>query len=204
MSTIVLDLPSEEENSRVESSSIQQTDGQVDGPEPFLPSVEDDEALARRLQSEWDANDPVASGSAAPRTLNTVNPGTSPQQQQQQQTPETASAATTKPKVATVSNAWGFDVEQSRCASCNDEFNAFNRRHHCRLCGKIFCNRCSDKRALIPPSAIVLTPSKGGKKAPPPSQTDSTSFTPDPDPDRMLTYIDEDKQLLYGKGLEER
>ena len=96
-------------------------------------------------------------------------------------------------------------MEQSHCASCGDEFNPFNRRHHCRLCGKIFCHKCSDQRALIPPSAIVLTPGKGGKKARPPTSEDHlASFTPDPDPDRMLTYIDEDKQLLYGKGLEER
>jgi hypothetical protein len=56
----------------------------------------------------------------------------------------------------------------------------------------------------------VLTPSKGGKKAQPPSpyqdggNNSKISFSPDPDPDRMLTYIDEEKQLLYGKGLEER
>ncbi|KAG7342899.1 Las17-binding protein actin regulator [Nitzschia inconspicua] len=104
--------------------------------------------------------------------------------------------------VATLSNPWEFDVDQPYCTRCRDEFHPFNRRHHCRLCGKIFCNKCSDQRALIPPSAIVLTP-KGGKKATPDKHQDVT-FTPDPDPDRMLTYIDQDQQLLYGKGLEER
>ena len=57
---------------------------------------------------------------------------------------------------------------------------------------------------LKSPSSIVLTP-KGGKKAQQTSVRESRiSFTPDPDPDRLLTYIDEEKQLLYGKGLEER
>ena len=104
--------------------------------------------------------------------------------------------------VATLSSPWEFDVLQPFCTCCREDFNPINRRHHCRLCGKIFCNKCSSQRALIPPSSIVLSP-QAGKKAGPQSH-EAVSFSPDPDPDRMLTYIDEDQQLLYGKGLEER
>lgn len=123
---------------------------------------------------------------------------------------------------ATLSNPWEFDIEQPVCMHCRDDFNLINRRHHCRLCGKVFCGKCSDQRALIPPSAIVLTP-KGGKKALPPNMVNKhgqgfhlpshqeqqqaqqeVSFSPDEDPDRMLTYVDDEQQLLYGKGLEER
>eukprot|EP00934_Nitzschia_sp_Nitz4_P001804 Nitzschia sp. Nitz4//scaffold16_size188269//18255//19893//NITZ4_001768-RA/size188269-augustus-gene-0.87-mRNA-1//-1//CDS//3329538446//1804//frame0 len=103
--------------------------------------------------------------------------------------------------VANLSSPWEYNVNQARCTSCREEFNPINRRHHCRLCGKIFCNNCSDQRALIPPSSIVLSP-QAGKHATPQPQT--VSFTPDPDPDRMLTYLDDHQQLLYGKGLEER
>ena len=107
--------------------------------------------------------------------------------------------------VATLSSPWQFDDLQSHCAACPKEFNPLVRRHHCRHCGKIFCGDCSDQRALIPPSSIVLVP-KGGKKAKPRSAfEDSVSFTADDDPDRMLTYLsDNSKELLYGKGLEER
>lgn len=105
--------------------------------------------------------------------------------------------------VATLSSPWEYDVLQPYCTSCRDEFNPINRRHHCRLCGKIFCNNCSNQRTLIPPSSIVLCP-EGGKKSIPKSQAEQVSFSPDPDPDRMLTYLDEHQQLLYGKGLEER
>eukprot|EP00529_Nitzschia_sp_RCC80_P013222 CAMPEP_0113523466 /NCGR_PEP_ID=MMETSP0014_2-20120614/45720_1 /TAXON_ID=2857 /ORGANISM="Nitzschia sp." /LENGTH=609 /DNA_ID=CAMNT_0000421557 /DNA_START=165 /DNA_END=1991 /DNA_ORIENTATION=- /assembly_acc=CAM_ASM_000159 len=126
--------------------------------------------------------------------------------------------------VATLSNPWAYDQETLVCTHCRDEFNLINRRHHCRLCGKVFCGRCTDQRALIPPSAIVLTP-KGGKKVVPPNVVNrrlntgsllpptpeeqqqaqqAVSFSPDEDPDRMLTYIDDEQQLLYGKGLEER
>ena len=106
-------------------------------------------------------------------------------------------------KVAALSSPWEYNALQDRCLTCRDDFNPINRRHHCRLCGKIFCNKCSDQRALIPPSSIVLSP-EGGKRASPRGDHESVSFTPDPDPDRMLSYLDEHQQLLYGKGLEER
>ena len=87
--------------------------------------------------------------------------------------------------VATLSNPWEYDSNQDHCTSCRDEFNPINRRHHCRMCGKIFCNRCTDQRALIPPSSIVLSPD-AGKKASPRHEEQSYSFSPDPDPDRYV------------------
>jgi lipid-binding SYLF domain-containing protein len=107
--------------------------------------------------------------------------------------------------VATLSSPWQFDDLAPTCHGCNVDFNAFCRKHHCRLCGNIFCGNCSNQRALIPPTSIVLVP-KGGRKARHRNNLANISFTPDEDPDRMLTYISSgnDKQLLYGKGLEER
>ena len=191
MPTIVRDLPPEEETPEVEKE---------DSRKFFSPSLEDDEALARRLQAEWDANDAAAAAAPTHTPASTTSDSNNgPRNANENQSNSAAQS------VATVSNAWEFDVYQHRCTSCNDEFNPFNRRHHCRLCGKIFCDKCSNHRTLIPPSAIVLTPAKGGKRAQPPGPSGATlSFSPDPDPDRMLTYIDEEKQLLYGKGLEER
>lgn len=182
MGTIVRDLPPppEEETPHVENTL---------GRKFFPPTLQDDEELARRLHDEWGVNDTASTTEDQPHT---------PQNQ------GTSNVSGQEHSVATVSNPWEYDVDQPHCASCGNEFNPFNRKHHCRLCGKIYCNKCSDQRALVPPSAIVLTPSKGGKKAQPQAQNGDFSFTPDNDPDRMLTYIDEDKQLLYGKGLEER
>jgi hypothetical protein len=48
--------------------------------------------------------------------------------------------------VATLSSPWQFDDLEETCKSCKGEFNPFNRRHHCRLCGRIFCNDCSNQR----------------------------------------------------------
>jgi len=44
---------------------------------------------------------------------------------------------------------WVVDEEVLSCPSCNLQFNSMRRRHHCRNCGKIFCNDCSKKRAMI-------------------------------------------------------
>jgi lipid-binding SYLF domain-containing protein len=114
--------------------------------------------------------------------------------------------------VATLSSPWQYDDSVRQCTGCRVEFNPLNRRHHCRLCGRIFCHDCSHQRALIPPSRIVLVPT-AGKKASTKQHTEQMegiSFSPDPDPDRMLTYVSppasgrEEERLLYGKGLEER
>eukprot|EP00924_Labyrinthula_sp_SR-Ha-C_P006106 augustus_masked-scaffold_54-processed-gene-0.32-mRNA-1 protein AED:0.47 eAED:0.47 QI:0/-1/0/1/-1/1/1/0/790 len=37
---------------------------------------------------------------------------------------------------------WLPDELFSRCVNCNKEFNLLNRKHHCRICGRIFCASC--------------------------------------------------------------
>jgi hypothetical protein len=44
---------------------------------------------------------------------------------------------------------WVSDASVFTCTACQDEFNFFNRRHHCRVCGKIFCADCSQLRVKI-------------------------------------------------------
>ena len=56
-------------------------------------------------------------------------------------------------KVDENSNSWKVDEKfQSHwmpdqlcktCYGCETQFNMFRRRHHCRLCGQVFCNPCS-------------------------------------------------------------
>ncbi|KAJ1398777.1 hypothetical protein B484DRAFT_300550, partial [Ochromonadaceae sp. CCMP2298] len=29
------------------------------------------------------------------------------------------------------------------CYGCEEAFTMYRRRHHCRMCGQIFCNSCS-------------------------------------------------------------
>ena len=37
---------------------------------------------------------------------------------------------------------WMPDDACKQCYECQSRFNIFNRRHHCRVCGRIFCNSC--------------------------------------------------------------
>jgi len=56
---------------------------------------------------------------------------------------------------------WVIDLEVQECLSCRAEFNWVNRRHHCRHCGKIFCNMCSSYRALLPREFGQRDPQRG-------------------------------------------
>ncbi|VDL60293.1 unnamed protein product [Hymenolepis diminuta] len=41
---------------------------------------------------------------------------------------------------------WVSDDSAVTCTSCNKEFTISIRKHHCRHCGKVFCNACSSKK----------------------------------------------------------
>ncbi|XP_034043338.1 LOW QUALITY PROTEIN: RUN and FYVE domain-containing protein 2 [Thalassophryne amazonica] len=47
---------------------------------------------------------------------------------------------------------WLKDKEASRCKLCEKEFSISRRKHHCRNCGEIFCNGCSDNELPLPAS----------------------------------------------------
>ncbi|KAG8258717.1 hypothetical protein J6590_025882 [Homalodisca vitripennis] len=48
---------------------------------------------------------------------------------------------------------WTSDKEVSHCKACSKEFNITRRKHHCRHCGGIFCNSCSDNSMSLASSA---------------------------------------------------
>lgn len=37
---------------------------------------------------------------------------------------------------------WKEDTSCNSCTKCNNPFYIFRRRHHCRICGNIFCHDC--------------------------------------------------------------
>src|SRR5262245_46985131 len=37
---------------------------------------------------------------------------------------------------------WMPDSRGKECYECQEKFTTFRRRHHCRICGQIFCSRC--------------------------------------------------------------
>ncbi|XP_022319564.2 RUN and FYVE domain-containing protein 1-like isoform X3 [Crassostrea virginica] len=48
---------------------------------------------------------------------------------------------------------WQSDKDATHCKGCTKEFSISRRRHHCRNCGDIFCNECSDNKMPLPSSA---------------------------------------------------
>eukprot|EP00339_Tiarina_fusa_P010015 CAMPEP_0117011734 /NCGR_PEP_ID=MMETSP0472-20121206/10029_1 /TAXON_ID=693140 ORGANISM="Tiarina fusus, Strain LIS" /NCGR_SAMPLE_ID=MMETSP0472 /ASSEMBLY_ACC=CAM_ASM_000603 /LENGTH=472 /DNA_ID=CAMNT_0004714629 /DNA_START=29 /DNA_END=1444 /DNA_ORIENTATION=+ len=45
---------------------------------------------------------------------------------------------------------WEDDSKVKRCPKCRTEFGWTSRKHHCRACGKVFCNKCSTHTLTIP------------------------------------------------------
>lgn len=45
---------------------------------------------------------------------------------------------------------WMPDTSANTCLNCNSSFTLLTRRHHCRNCGKIFCNECCSEKMLLP------------------------------------------------------
>ncbi|CAL6100858.1 FYVE_zinc finger domain-containing protein [Hexamita inflata] len=70
------------------------------------------------------------------------------------------------PKKQLVEKAdWMADNDSKQCIVCNDVFTTFNRRHHCRRCGRIMCSKCcpkydSDRMCIVCQSVIELSDSQ--------------------------------------------
>ncbi|KAJ8535790.1 hypothetical protein K7X08_034191 [Anisodus acutangulus] len=46
---------------------------------------------------------------------------------------------------------WMPDQSCRVCYECDSVFTLFNRRHHCRLCGRVFCAKCTSNSIPAPP-----------------------------------------------------
>eukprot|EP00475_Leptophrys_vorax_P010625 TRINITY_DN17204_c0_g3_i3.p1 TRINITY_DN17204_c0_g3~~TRINITY_DN17204_c0_g3_i3.p1 ORF type:complete len:328 (+),score=56.51 TRINITY_DN17204_c0_g3_i3:30-986(+) len=44
---------------------------------------------------------------------------------------------------------WESNDSSNKCRVCKSEFGIFNRKHHCRKCGRLVCNPCSSSRGYI-------------------------------------------------------
>ncbi|KAI9245678.1 FYVE zinc finger-domain-containing protein [Phascolomyces articulosus] len=54
--------------------------------------------------------------------------------------------------------AWESDTEAKECRRCARKFGILVRRHHCRRCGLIVCDKCSSSRTYLTPSEILQDP----------------------------------------------
>ncbi|KAG0165669.1 hypothetical protein DFQ30_008158 [Apophysomyces sp. BC1015] len=53
---------------------------------------------------------------------------------------------------------WEADQQASECRRCGRRFNFLVRRHHCRRCGQVVCDRCSTHRIRLPMDEIIQDP----------------------------------------------
>lgn len=51
------------------------------------------------------------------------------------------------------SGGWIQDKKCVKCMACSTPFSIIVRRHHCRICGNIFCGPCSRTRMALPKSS---------------------------------------------------
>ncbi|CAO3615828.1 unnamed protein product [Cunninghamella echinulata] len=58
----------------------------------------------------------------------------------------------------TRSFVWELDINVKDCRRCDKKFGLLNRRHHCRRCGLIVCDKCSTARAYLSASQILQNP----------------------------------------------
>jgi hypothetical protein len=73
--------------------------------------------------------------------------------------PTSSSSASSSPRRRLPSDIvlpeWQPDESVTRCPICHNAFTFFNRRHHCRKCGRVVCNPCSPHRITIPKAFVV-------------------------------------------------
>ncbi|KAL7694479.1 putative FYVE zinc finger, ysc84 actin-binding domain, Zinc finger, FYVE/PHD-type [Plasmopara halstedii] len=55
---------------------------------------------------------------------------------------------------------WIPDAEVSVCYGCQLLFDWLRRKHHCRYCGRVFCELCTSQRSLIPKDQILSNPER--------------------------------------------
>ena len=50
------------------------------------------------------------------------------------------------------------DKNIRKCFECKTEFSMWNRKHHCRICGRIFCSNCCNNWRKVPSLVNMTTP----------------------------------------------
>lgn len=53
---------------------------------------------------------------------------------------------------------WEADNDVKECRGCRRKFGFLVRRHHCRCCGLIHCDKCSMSRAYLDATQILQDP----------------------------------------------
>jgi hypothetical protein len=55
-------------------------------------------------------------------------------------------------------NVWESDEQAKACRVCDRKFGLLLRRHHCRKCGLVVCDKCSSWKVFLNSSDILQDP----------------------------------------------
>lgn len=58
---------------------------------------------------------------------------------------------------------WMPDQSCRVCYECDSQFTLFNRRHHCRFCGRVFCAKCTQNWIPAPSSDSSVIREESGR-----------------------------------------
>lgn len=91
----------------------------------------------------------VAAAAAPRRTAGSIDDGRSRSMSSVSTASSTWSPTSMVNNQETVSGRWVEDSVVRACAKCEKVFTLTNRRHHCRVCGDIFCHACSRTKMVL-------------------------------------------------------
>ena len=69
--------------------------------------------------------------------------------QQASPAPQSPASAESLKAVLESKDHWKDDSQAKRCEKCNVSFGVIERRHHCRMCGCVFCKTCVSYRSCL-------------------------------------------------------
>jgi hypothetical protein len=58
-------------------------------------------------------------------------------------------ASVPPPPSSTPPVTWIPDDDVAECMACSNKFTMLLRKHHCRLCGRVLCAKCSGKLVTL-------------------------------------------------------
>lgn len=107
----------------------------------LVQQASDSETLSRSSSAEFSATAAAAPGNALVRSP-------SPKERASPQTQPPLEFV--PPEAPPARDQWVPDETESTCmVCCRERFTMFNRRHHCRRCGRLVCGSCSTKKMVV-------------------------------------------------------
>ncbi|XP_063396622.1 1-phosphatidylinositol 3-phosphate 5-kinase-like isoform X1 [Mytilus trossulus] len=102
---------------------------------------------------------------------------------------------------------WMPDESCRECYDCGDKFTTFRRRHHCRICGQIFCSKCCNQELqgrIIGYKGGIRVCTYCGKVAMSALQNDSSGHISVDDKEELQLSMDPESQVYSLWGSKKR